>query len=182
MTYFFYHIPKTAGTSFKRVLEVWLETARDEDMSEADRKQIATTRPERLCIHGHFGASLKSNAASLIERYPFIVGNPDARVITLLREPIELAVSYYFHEKRRGTTLPDLTVFLSKPLPVSLSAALDVRCSEEIDAMLSSFWFVGAGGDLQAVADQLSEREGWPTVQVPVQNRGVIPTCVDHHP
>ena len=67
--YFFYHIPKTAGTSFKRVLEVWLQTARDEDLTDYDRKRLANSRQGNLCVHGHFGASLKSNSASLIERF-----------------------------------------------------------------------------------------------------------------
>jgi len=173
MTYFFYHIPKTAGTSFKRVLEVWLQTARDEDLTEDDRKRIANSRQSNLCVHGHFGASLKSNSASLIERYPFIEGNPDARVMTLLRDPLEQAVSYYFHARRRGELLPELAVFLTRPLAVTLSTALGVSRVEEIETMLSSFWFVGAADDLQTVADQLAEREGWDPVTAPVQNKGL---------
>lgn len=171
MTYFFYHIPKTAGTSFKRLLEVWLQTARDEDLADADRRRIANSRQADLCIHGHFGARLKSNSASLLERYPFIEGNADARVMTLLRDPIEHAVSYYFHERRRGTPLPELSVFLTKPNAATFSSALGVSRTEEIESMLSSFWFVGAADDLQTVADQLAEREGWSHVAVPLQNQ-----------
>ena len=173
MMYFFYHIPKTAGTSFKRVLEVWLQTARDEDLTDYDRKRLANSRQGNLCVHGHFGASLKSNSASLIERYPFIEGNPDARIMTLLRDPLEQAVSYYFHERRRGASLPELAIFLTRPLAVTLSTALSVSRLEEIDSMLSSFWFVGAADDLQTVVDQLAEREGWAPVTAPFQNKGL---------
>src|SRR5262245_45394878 len=107
----FVHIPKTAGTTLNSMLarhyspdelhEVMMRgmswIARDPQLvprplisfSKITRLKSALRRPRRLrLIHGHFDVSI-------LKLLP-----PDARCFTLLRDPVERAISHYYHYRR----------------------------------------------------------------------------------
>ena len=88
----FIHIPKTAGTSLRLLLE--------SNYSEAERAAIyshqdldknlakALADPKIKCIYGHFPLR------------PVVIDS-DATVVTLLREPIARSISHYNHYSKR---------------------------------------------------------------------------------
>lgn len=163
MTCFFFHIPKTAGTSFKRVLEQWYNSARDvefKDLDAAAQVLSSATGRDEWCVHGHFSGRLHNKPGSLLTRYPWVRGNPDAKVITMLRDPVEHAISYYYHLRREKRTPLKLLEFLSSEHKVSQSSALGVRHEDQIDQMLSSFAFIGVSDRLQDSINQCAAALG----------------------
>lgn len=108
----FVHIPKTAGTTLNSILAgVYRPGERHEIMmrgmswilpkptivrrplislSKIRRlKSAVRTHPGPRLIHGHFDLSIA-------KYFP-----PDARFFTLLRDPVERAISHYYHYRRR---------------------------------------------------------------------------------
>lgn len=87
----FIHIPKTAGTSLKHLLES--NYAESERLAIYNRDRLderlaeALQDPKIKCIYGHFPLR------------PVVVDS-DAVVVTLFREPIARTVSHYNHYKR----------------------------------------------------------------------------------
>ena len=88
----FIHIPKTAGTSLRLLLESnYTEAERaaiysHQDLDENLTKALAD--PKIKCIYGHFPLR------------PVIIAS-DATVVTLLREPIARSISHYNHYSKR---------------------------------------------------------------------------------
>jgi hypothetical protein len=88
----FIHIPKTAGTSLRLLLESNYEEAEraaiysHQDLDENLAKALAD--PKIKCIYGHFPLR------------PVIIAS-DATVVTLLREPIARSISHYNHYSKR---------------------------------------------------------------------------------
>lgn len=88
----FIHIPKTAGTSLRLLLEVnYQESERTAIYSHENldgRLQEALDDPKIKCIYGHF--PLRP-----------VITNSDAFVVTLFREPIARSKSHYNHYSKR---------------------------------------------------------------------------------
>ncbi len=175
MTTFFFHIPKTAGTSFKRVLERCFRHARDIDIPRAEAAKLMPAEDDDRCISGHFGGRLFGSPSSLIDKYPMIVSNPSAKVVCLLREPFEQAVSYYFHERELTglQKVPEsVEEFLEKPHAYLQSECLGLRTMNDLNSLLSSIWFWGISEDLEATTKALAERMGADVEQPPRLNVG----------
>ena len=91
----FIHIPKTAGTSLRLLLESnYKETERVGIYSRENldlKLKEALENPRIKCIYGHF------------ELRP-IIKNSNAHIITMLRTPIERSQSHFLHYQRSITT------------------------------------------------------------------------------
>lgn len=98
------HVPKTAGTSFRRDLEAWFGPDRlalhyRGDQGEAPAR--AALRPG-LCVHGHFN---RLRGIGVRTYYP-----EAGQFIVLLREPFDRFVStwrYLHFQIRHGVLAPD---------------------------------------------------------------------------
>lgn len=86
------HIPKTAGTSLRQVLEGWYGDGFYLHRPDGDGPIGDAPWEPDVCIHGHFN---KKRAAGIDDCYP-----QARQIITVLRDPFERMVSLWRHLKR----------------------------------------------------------------------------------
>jgi hypothetical protein len=99
------HIPKCAGASFSKVLKSWFgdnfyRHYYDERLNRMPDKYRLTKKwrywkyRKGICVHGHFNNERKFGVSHYY---------PDAdQFITILRDPFEMHLSYYFYIKKLG--------------------------------------------------------------------------------
>lgn len=107
--YFFIHIPKTAGTAFKKLLEQQFEV--DEIFPSS------TFVKQNRGLYPHFPQLLKLDPPKeipkvLLGHYPLVTyriisGKP--KLIVILREPIQRVISHIFHIKNNDPRMKDMT-------------------------------------------------------------------------
>lgn len=91
---FHIHIPKSAGTTFNKVLDYWF----DKNLcphyfdEENNKMPVKYDLKPHLCIHGHFN---KKRGFGVFDYYPGA-----EQFTTIIREPIELHLSNYFYVKK----------------------------------------------------------------------------------
>lgn len=154
------HIPKTAGTAFRRHLEQifgsricydYMSQYRFIDVYPPTlpmqlrrlwrrvRLQLrlrTTLSPDDLCIHGHFQA---------IKYAPLF---PDGQFLTWLRDPVERVVSHYHHWYRRPDQSHTIGRIVKARKPALLEfAKFDVMRNIQTRFLygksLQDFWFIG---------------------------------------
>ncbi len=189
VTLAFLHIPKTAGTSLTQALlhlRPWTHVLSHNGNIDAvalDAYRGLPALPERgsVLLHGHAGHGSFETLA-------------DALTVTVVRDPVEHAVSHYLHVRRNpdtplhghANTLPfdqflrviwQFVVFQSISLDVLVSTT-PVPAVEEfhsraagLPVLLERIDLVDVTDDLQVVLDALSRRLGVISPQVPHQHR-----------
>lgn len=143
----FHHMPKAGGTSTRRIFADWF-AIRDDDRPPwslapaPPPPDLATLGPETL-ICGHFN----SPGYFLRERYRGLLGAPDWRLITFLRDPLETALSYHaFEARHRPKAEPDFrpldldTYLATCPPPLAEHLA---SVSDDWRRALDAYWFIG---------------------------------------
>lgn len=168
----FYHIPKTAGTSSRRVIEAWFPTIyRDYDYRSAPLDASADT--SSVCLIGHFAGRLLGHELALLDLLPSLKGPNPETLFTVLREPLDHAVSAYYHmrdiDKDR---LGSLAEFLENGHPFQTSVVLGIPDSDCISPALDSFAVVGDTSDLQKTFDVLADQLEKPRLKVPTVRVG----------
>lgn len=182
------HVPKTAGSSFRVVLDQWFGRDRvfyhyaDE---QAGMLPVKHQWQPGICIHGHFN---RNRGIGVHDYYP-----QATQFITFLRDPFATRVSLYFYLKQTGATFPwgrgrARIDELCTTLPDFVRLAGDNRGSipgqtflqfmpEPITAadyrkrLFEKFLFVGITERMQADLDRLSEILGLPPVTAPTDNK-----------
>lgn len=169
------HVPKCAGQSFRRVLEIWFG-----DKLRFHYFQQRQAPPPRhpwepgICIHGHFNGARNLGVADYY---------PEAdQFITVLRDPLEAAVSNYFYWKnkardnqlRNGTLVRggdqdygDIDDFFRKRPKSNMFDFLPFRPTREafMESFETSFVWVGMAERLQESVDGLAEILGFPKIR-----------------
>jgi hypothetical protein len=168
-----YHIPKTAGTSIKRVLESWYKLVRDGDLASTDVSATLEGASE-YCVTGHFSSSLTGLPDSLLTLLPQVISNPDFQVFTVLRDPIEHLISTYYHHQGKAPNkdIGALTDFVFLHNRFLYRHSLQLKSAEDVSAALRSFFFIGDARDTDRAMHYLSELLDQPYVPPPRQNIG----------
>ena len=140
MTYIFVHIPKTAGTSFRKAAKQSLKCAWDyglgspetssfirETMYADDRQAVAQKLADEGIdlISGHFSA----------DKYRDLI--PDSKLIAFVRDPVSRLISEYNHHVRHGGYKAPIETFCSNVGHQNTQS----KCFSGLD--ISDFYFVG---------------------------------------
>ncbi len=168
----YYHIPKTAGTSCKRVLETWYpDLMRDTEFS--DKVGSIDLADRELGVAGHFACRLTGHPLALLDLVKGLRTPSEHCLFTILRDPFEHAVSAYYHLKDVDKdVVGGLTSFLEQGHPFQHSMALGISSAEHVQLALDSFSVVGDTADMQRSLDLLADVVGKPRIEVPAVRIG----------
>lgn len=170
------HIPKCGGQSMRRVLNQWF----DSRFKIHYFQQFNAMPPKHdlepgLCIHGHFNRDKQMGADHY---YPEI-----RQFITVVRDPLEMAISNYFFWKRKERARKvslgllkegdshdyrDIDDFFVKRPQSQLPLFMPMEITPENyrDVIDNYFVWIGFTDELQNCVDMFAQRLGFPKVEV----------------
>lgn len=164
--YVFHHMPKAAGTTCRDVLAGWFELRVDDREPWSEAPPPPRVSPDSIgtgeLLCGHFNA----RGYSLRGRYPEMLRDPDWRLITFLRDPLDTAISYHFFERRHrprwdpAFLAPDLDAYL-EAAPRHLGEHL-ASVDDDWRTALERYWFVGTVDRLEECLNWLASALGRP--------------------
>jgi hypothetical protein len=161
--YLFHHMPKAGGTSVRSVLQDWFTV--HPDYREGWTTKVAPAfdldalGPDDL-VSGHF----ELPETRIATRYPSVLGNPEWRVFTFVRDPLELALSNHFFENTRRASEPG---YAQRSLSQRLRESSDYVTHFEYDAdnwreILDRYWFIGTMDRLEEGLHYIADTIGKP--------------------
>jgi hypothetical protein len=161
--YLFHHMPKTGGTSLKRVFATWFVLVEDYRAPWAyimpPKLDLSSVGPDKM-LCGHFAA----DTAPLTARYPETGDRQTWRKISFVRDPLERAISIHAHEKKRRREY-DQTY---QPIPLGAYLRTNrgiflkhFECDESNwREALDNYWFIGTLERLPECLDHLADKLG----------------------
>ena len=157
--YIFHHIPKCAGTSTIFALRHWFFIVKDYWSSYyPEEVPYFIQHPVKLrflrsynCLCGHFDLP----ETHLDKRYREVLHNQKFKIFTFIRDPLELKISLYHFEKKRGNRegislaqhLLERTNFIASVLNCTL---------DNYQGVLDRYFFIGISEYLQSSMDKLA--------------------------
>jgi hypothetical protein len=182
------HIPKAGGTSFSSVLKAWFgdrlymhyfdpKHGRMPEKMNIKKGLFRRKFKEGICIHGHFN---KKRGFGIQDYYPEV-----DQFISVLRNPLELALSNYYYLKwhgnflhKKGTAsdivnkyknvneyLKDHNSFVLYHFPFELT----IQNYKEL--LEKYFVYIGVLEDIQVSTDNLAKKLGFSKVAIGWENR-----------
>ena len=185
------HIPKCAGRSFEKVLEIWFARKlykhyyNDEINKKPKRYSLMKFfNPSKfkkgICIHGHF-SMIKGIGTR--DYYPTV-----DQFITIFRDPFETKVSHYFYCKRLGDSkfisgkklvmkdqYTDINDYFQKNKGSYILNYMpyDINMGNYKDIIDKYFVYIGIAEDLQTSINILADKLGFPSVKVDQLNKSI---------
>ncbi len=166
------HVPKTAGTTFKKVLQkVYAEEEIFFDYPHRGpirNRMLAKDSADVRVIHGHFPAN------------KYDVKFPKAQKIIWLRNPIIRLISHYFFWKSWQVLISDEGDFEASNLNIIDFAErpeMQNSLAENYlkNQSLTDFYFVGLQEFFQEDVTQLSQMLNWPEAEFEMKNKNPYP-------
>lgn len=162
----FHHVPKCGGQSVLEVLRNWFILVEDY-RSASGYKQPVNLRNLRSihCLCGHF----ELEGHHICERYPDICKSDNYRLITFLRDPLEVKLSLYRYEMEMyGSSLSfDEHLFTRN----NYLASIFPVTAENYQETLDKYYFVGIIENAQAGVNALADLLNKPRQPIPWVNR-----------
>jgi hypothetical protein len=167
--YVFHHIPKCGGTSVRQSLDNWLSIVKDY------RKGETRQYPEKVdlsalrachCLCGHF----EIDGYYLHQRYPEILASDRYRIITFVRDPLQIQLSLFKYEKLKGRAKTDSIVehlayrpnYLANRFPAAL---------HDYKKVIDRYFFIGILEEAQKSMDLLASMMGKRPISLPRLNQ-----------
>lgn len=178
MIYIFQHLPKCGGNSFFKSCESWFAHPRIGDYagsypSKERIAEFAKTRvnldelPPNTLVHGHFVRyGIRPH-----ERYGDYIAQRKCQVMSIVRDPLERAISDYFHRARKGKpceeNLADFIAQWKNPM------AKQLGCLNVPDraAWLDKYLFISVCDQMQLSLDVLAAKLGKPRIDAKQLNQ-----------
>lgn len=174
--YIFHHIPKCAGTSGVDALTNWFVVIKDypKTWSNLDCQKFCN-HPKNLnklkhyhLLVGHY----KLDCSFLNLRYPNALKEPNYRIFTFLRDPLEQRISLYYWEISRDKDIynhqPLEKVLLMNPNYIAKTIPCD---SSNYQSVLKRYFYIGFVEKYQQSFDCLAELIGKPRVNLKTYNK-----------
>lgn len=171
----FHHIHKCGGTSLESILRQWYYYKREYAL---DKNIKLTSLKNFQCIGGHYG----NNGYTLEKKYPGILDNHSFLILTYLREPLERAVSQFYHWRKNGyKELQDLSVdsYLKKNDNDWIShsstnwMAYVLGCDENnYQEILDKYFFIGVFEEFETSTRILAKLLNKPFYDIPHKRKG----------
>jgi hypothetical protein len=166
--YLFHHMPKTGGISTRKMFETWFRVVRDyrEPWGPNDPPPVDldTLGPDDLLV-GHYA----TDGVPLARRYPEVADTTRWRRISFVRDPLDLALSYYFFERAvrpgsdPGFRPKSLRRYLREYRGMYLT---HFECGpDNWREALERYWFIGTLERLPECMDWLARALGKPPLE-----------------
>jgi glycosyltransferase involved in cell wall biosynthesis len=169
------HIPKSAGRSLLKILN---KVYSEENVLVVNRKNFKVSyeeglkqlrnsiRPNTKVIHGHI---------HIEELKELLSENPNAKVITFLRSPVDRVISHFLYEKKILEEKGHLSGFKNVPVDSLLSYAGHPESQNIMHRFLKGFnlkqfYFIGKFENFDAEVNRLGSLLSWPLLEVPMEN------------
>jgi hypothetical protein len=156
--YVFHHIPKCGGTSIRKALKNWVTIIEDyrpgnknEDLAFFNNKKDLSKYGNGCCLCGHFDVE----KYYIKQRYPEIFINNKFKVFSFVRNPLHVAISLYYYEKRFGNNkninldqyLERFNNYISQRFPCSY---------DNYKKVINNYFFIGITEYLQDSFNKLA--------------------------
>jgi len=172
--YVFHHIPKAAGSSCRSAFKSWFNVIYDYKEGWGDEatekilknKKDLDSLSENDLLCGHFDF----DGMFLEDRYPEILEDQTYKIITFLRDPLQLVISDHFYLKARKPDYNLKTLWdRAKVYPNYMSRVL--KCNEEnYREVLNRYWFIGIVEKMDESFKLLAKLLGKPEITIPALN------------
>jgi hypothetical protein len=185
------HIPKCAGQSFRQVLEqLFPDRLYFHYFQQHNAPPPKHTLEAGVCIHGHFN---RTRGFGVLDYYPQV-----AQFITVLRDPLEAAISNYFYWKtkarmiqlKNGVITPggehdykNIDDFFRKRPRSNMLDFMPWELTRENykEILETQFVWIGLVENLQQDINRLSQLLNIPPVQVNRVNRSARDEILSQH-
>ena len=177
--YIFHHLPKCAGTSGVDALTNWFICIKDYpspwgDVDKPQAYQSFCENPKNLeSLHHHhiLVGHYHLPGSFIVERYPQCLQDDRYRLITFLRDPLQVRLSLHYYEMRFQRI--DTQMSLEKNLLArSNYLASVINCdSSNYQEILYRYFFIGLVEEFQESFDRLADLLNKPRIQLGVLNQ-----------